>query len=197
MRKLNVPYLSQINNVYHPWSACNVTSIAMCLLYRGIVGDRSHQQLEDQIYHRSREIGANRFTPEGIKAIVESYNRTNDLNLNGSLADIRKSIDEDAPVIIHGWFTEPGHIIVIKGYDENEKMFIVHDPYGEWFPWYYDVNTVTNFKGKERKYSYRAIAACCSSWNYYQGQDYYDDRSFIPEAAKEMWVHSIRPTIKN
>lgn len=38
-KDLKVPYFSQLDNKYVPGGTCNVTSVAMCLAYRGIVGD--------------------------------------------------------------------------------------------------------------------------------------------------------------
>ncbi|NEP46497.1 MAG: hypothetical protein F6K35_47805 [Okeania sp. SIO2H7] len=134
MKNLDVPYRNQLNNEYQPLSTCNVTSVAMCLKYRGIVGDGSKPQLEDQIFQRAQNIGADIHSPEGIKRIVESYDRIDVLNIEGTLADVRKSIDKDAPVIIHGFFTDPGHIIVITGYSFEDEEVFVRDPYGEWYP---------------------------------------------------------------
>ncbi|NEP46509.1 MAG: C39 family peptidase [Okeania sp. SIO2H7] len=195
MKVLNVPYLSQLDNKNKPYSTCNVTSVAMCLKYRGVVGDDSKPQLEDQIFQRAQDIGANIHAPEGIKRIVESYDRTDVLKIDGTLADVKSSIDKDAPVIIHGFFTGPGHIIVIKGYSEDEEVFFVHDPYGEWHPWWYDLNTPNEKKGENLRYSYRAIASCCAAWHYEEAQNLYDNPNFNPSAAKGMWVHSIMPKV--
>ena len=165
----------------------------MCLKYRGVVGDGSKPQLEDQIFQRAQNIRADIHSPEGIKRIVESYDRTDVFNIEGTLADVRKSIDKDAPVIIHGFFTDPGHIIVITGYSFEDEEVFVHDPYGEWYPWGYYLNTQTEMKGKNLKYSERAIAACCAAWSYGEAQQLYSDRSFKPRLAGGMWVHSIQP----
>lgn len=197
MKNLDVPYLNQLNNAYDPFGACNVTSIAMCLRYRGIAGDGSMSQLEDQVWERSQQINANRFTPDGIRQIILSYNRKDVLMLNGTLENIRSSIDQDGPVIIHGYATEPGHIFVIKGYDRSNKQFIVHDPYGEpffnRFPWEYDRNAGGEMKGKELRFSEKAVAAACSAWSLSQAQQLYFDADFDPEDANSMWVHSIVP----
>lgn len=197
MKNLDVPYLNQLNNMYDPYGACNVTAIAMCLRYRGIMGDGSLLQLEDQVWERSQKINANRFAPDGIRQIILSYNRKDILLLNGRLKDIRNSIDKDGPVIAHGYATEPGHIFVIKGYDLPNKQFIVHDPYGEPFfgetPWRYDTNKGVQMKGKELRFSEKAIASVCSAWSKAQAQQLYFDPDFIPEDASSMWLHSILP----
>lgn len=108
------------------------------------------------IYNKSVNRGWNRFSPNGIKGLIEvEYGLKDDLNVNGKIADIYASIDRGRPVIIHGFFTQPGHIIVIKGYT-NKGHFLVHDPYGEMVAksWSYDVNNSGNpSKGKNLIYS--------------------------------------------
>ncbi len=63
--------------------------------------------------------------------------------------------------MIHGYFTDFGHIVVLAGYDEHG--FLVHDPYGEWYSWGYDPNDGTEFdtKGKYIHYSYGLIQRLC------------------------------------
>ncbi len=156
-QELAVPYLSQTNNRFQPFSACNVTCLAMCLKYWGIVGDNSHPQLEDQIYYRAQEKGFNRFSPQGLKEICESYGIADDLTISGTLKDIRAAITDGKPIIVHGFFTEPGHLVVIKGFGGDG--FVVHDPYGEVMAsmgghsWYYRVNDTTHNYGENLFYS--------------------------------------------
>lgn len=186
------PYLSQMDNEYEPYTACNVTSLAMCLQYFGIRG-RTHRQLEDEIYQRAIDRSWSRFTPQGLKALAESYpNIKDDLTMTGTLADIRRAIDQGKPCIVHGFFTEAGHIIVIKGY--TPTGFIVNDSYGEWYPWYYDKNTPRVFdnKGENKHYSKRAIAACCDSWSLGEAKIRYPGMtSNEAESANSIWLHRI------
>jgi hypothetical protein len=89
--------------------------------------------------------------------VLETYPRIHDaLYFNGTFEDIEESIDANCPVIIHGYFTRSGHIIVIRGY--NEGGFYVNDPYGEYFSNGYN----TGVSGENLHYSRALIANVCS-----------------------------------
>ncbi len=171
---LKVPYLSQNDNVIDPYETCNVTCVAMCLRFYGVKGDGSGQ-LEDQLMKTIRRKSLNRGNPEHLKQLVDEYpnfNLSDEFTFNGSFKKIRDSIDQGYPVIIHGMFTPPGHIIVVKGYDDNG--FIVNDPHGEYFSWGYDRSK----SGDGLHYSYSLIAKVCS-----------------PESMNNpsnIWMHSIK-----
>ena len=47
---LPVPYLSQLDNRYRPSGTCNVTSVAMCLMYFNIKPETKEPQLEDELF---------------------------------------------------------------------------------------------------------------------------------------------------
>ena len=47
---LPVPYLSQLDHKYRPSGTCNVTSVAMCLMYFGIKPETKEPQLEDELF---------------------------------------------------------------------------------------------------------------------------------------------------
>lgn len=153
---LDVPYRSQLDNVENPHGSCNVTSVAMCLLYLGM-SERDGVQLEDQLYRKMEQLGKSRHSPYDLKFLIETYPGYKDIfRENGSFKDIRTSIDAGNPVIIHGYFTRFGHIVVVRGYDANG--FLVNDPYGEWFRTGYD----NSRSGKRLHYSYGLIARTCS-----------------------------------
>ena len=71
---------------------------------------------------------------------------------NSTIEDLKAHLDRGYPVIVHGYFTSFGHIIVLKGY--NDSGFIAHDPYGV-FP-YKDWRS-----GKDVTYSYQFIKDKC------------------------------------
>ena len=152
----NFPFRSQRDNEENPDGACNVTSLTMCALNCGIVGDGSRGQLEDQMYDRATRNGWSRHHPAGLKRIVESYGLTDDFTEYGRFIDIKHAIANNIGCVLQGYFTLSGHIIVVKGYDKTG--FWVNDPWGEWFPGGYD-HSVT---GESLHYSNRLIARLCS-----------------------------------
>jgi uncharacterized protein YvpB len=153
----NFPFLSQRDNYYNPSGSCNVSAIAMCLKHRGIRGDGSYPQLEDQLYARCNNRGYSRHSPQGLKQLAESYpNICDDFTEFGTFDDVRKALATDIGCVIHGYFTKFGHIIVVKGYDE--RGLIVNDPWGEWNAWGYDHSV----SGENLHYSYNLISRLCS-----------------------------------
>jgi uncharacterized protein YvpB len=152
VRRLKVPYRSQRDNLYNPSGSCNVTSLAMCLLYHGLSGD-SDGQLEDELYEAMDLQGLSRHNPYHLKVIAEQYGAQDDFVSNAQIDQVKQAIDSGVPVIAHGYLTSFGHVIVIIGY--NETGFIVHDPYGEWHDFGYDLNDEKNQnKGEGLTYSY-------------------------------------------
>jgi GH24 family phage-related lysozyme (muramidase) len=153
---LQVPYRSQRDNTENPGGSCNVTSVAMCLLFLGMK-DPPGVQLEDDLYRKMEQRGWDRHDPQQLKRMIESFPGYKDIfRVDGSFKDIQSSIDAGNPVIIHGYFTQSGHIVVICGYDDTG--FIVNDPNGEWFITGYD----KSLSGKMLHYSYGMMAHTCS-----------------------------------
>ena len=192
--RLTVPYFSQVDNNFEPYTACNVTSLATCLWSLGFRGRGSQRQFEDELYTRAADNGWNRFSAWGLKALAESFKGVkDDLTEKGTLQDIREAIDEGKLCIVHGFFTEPGHILVIYNYTDDG--FIVHDPYGEWYPWKYDINEPNgnNKKGQGLEYSKRAITSCCDSWSIGEAKIRYSSMSNLQaeEEADTIWLHRI------
>lgn len=155
-RDLPVPYLCQLDNRFNPYGSCNVTCVAMCLYYLGYPR-RPGMQLEDELYQKLETMGRSRHDPYDLQFLIGTYPGFKDIfRVDGGFRDIQGSIDAGHPVIVHGYFTAFGHIIVIRGYDE--KGFIVNDPYGEWFSTGYD----NSRSGEALHYSYGLIARTCS-----------------------------------
>jgi uncharacterized protein YvpB len=186
IKTLDVPYYSQLDNKYEPYTACNVTSLAMCLSYWEIESPE-YMQLEDALLQMAVDNGLNRFTVAGIKTLAESFEGIIDhVTEQGTLQDIRDSIDQGWPMILHGYFTPPGHIIVIRGY--TREGFIVNDPYGEIVGLsHYD----TNKSGASLHYSNGLIAAACDSWCHAQAKQRYPMSSREAERCNSLWLHRI------
>lgn len=191
VKSLDVPYYSQLDNKFDPYTACNVTSLAMCLSYYKIKPP-DYMQLEDYLFQRAADRGWSRFTPEGIKKLAESFKGIkNHLTTAGTLQNIRESINKGWPVIIHGFFTAPGHIIVIVGYTDDG--FIVHDPYGEIMGLkHYRTDIIGSFL----HYSNSLIAAACDSWCWGQAKQRYPMSNSEAELCNSMWIHRIECVAK-
>jgi uncharacterized protein YvpB len=166
--KLNVPFMSQLDNYYNPTGSCNVTSIAMCLEYLNTPRKMSdaYRQFEDELYRWCLQRGYSRHSPEDLARVVRDYGRRDEFTVWGTIERCQEHLRGGNPCVIHGYFTSFGHIIVLVGYDS--KGFIVHDPYGEWFWNGYR----TDLSGAYLHYSYNLIRRTC-----------------IPDG--QFWVHYI------
>ncbi|MGB3402727.1 MAG: C39 family peptidase [Microcoleaceae cyanobacterium] len=153
--RLDVPYISQVDNWFNPTGACNVTSIAMCLEYLETPPRTSISQFEDELYRYALERGYSRHSPYDLADLVRDYGCKDYFTENALIEDVKDWVSSGKPAVIHGYFTSFGHIVVVVGYDEYG--FIVHDPFGEWFSTGYR----TDLSGAYLHYSYRLIRRVC------------------------------------
>jgi uncharacterized protein YvpB len=158
--KLEVPYKSQRDNYNNPDGSCNVTSLAMCLEFLGISG-RGDTQMEDELYEYAINNNLSRHSPHDLAQVVAAYGAKDSFDSHATLDAVKGWLAAGNPIVTHGYFTSFGHIIVMVGYDD--KGFIVHDPYGEWYAEGYDRNDPggNDAKGKYLNYSYRLIEDTC------------------------------------
>lgn len=182
---LDVPYHSQLNNKYNPYGSCNVTSAAMVVkyVYRKAGKDNGwldkfptfrEEQLEDEMYRVMQHLGLKRHNPYDIETLIKLYGVDDKFEDFSKISSVKKDLDNGNPLICHGWFTDFGHIIVIVGYDDDEKVFYVHDPYGEYWSNGYD----TSVNGANLKYSYNLITRVCI------------------ESDESFWIHHIDNLLK-
>jgi uncharacterized protein YvpB len=164
--KLEVPYQSQLDNWFNPTGSCNVTSLAMCLQYLGASRRDNIGQFEDELYEYAINEGLSRHNPYDLARIVRDYGCQDEFRENATIEQVKDWLADGNPVVVHGYFTSFGHIVVLVGYDDDG--FFVHDPYGEWFPGGYR----TDLDGAYLHYSYRLIRRLC-----------------IPDGS--FWVHFI------
>ncbi|MBD2327082.1 C39 family peptidase [Alkalinema sp. FACHB-956] len=159
--KLDIPYKSQRDNVLNPDGSCNVTSIAMCLRFLGAQRKSTVGQFEDELYDYAERNRLSRHSPYDLARIVEAYGYRDDFRPDATIEQVKAWLASGKPAVIHGYFTDFGHIVVLAGYDEYG--FIAHDPYGEWYSWGYDSNDAWEFdtKGKFVHYSYDLIKRLC------------------------------------
>jgi hypothetical protein len=183
MKKLAVPYLSQIDNNLNPYGSCNVTSLAMCMKFLGITNELDNnnkhygkKQIEDNLYLYAQDMGYSRHSPYDLEQITRDLGYEDTFTPYAKWGDVKEWIDKGLPCVVHGYFTSFGHIIVIVGYDQKNKQWIVHDPYGEYYASGYECNSWENpNRGKDQKYSYGMMKELCGPdgdlWIHYIGLD--------------------------
>lgn len=163
---LDVLFFSQLDNIFNPYGSCNVTAIAMCLSYLGIVGDNSQKQLEDQLYHLCLYNRLSRHDPLDLVKLVKLKGKKDQFRFDAKIKDVINSINAGKPTVLHGYFTRSGHIIVCHGYSGSN--LICHDPYGN----YMDNYSTDAINGKNVEYPIRLIEDVC-----------------MPDG--NLWLHSI------
>jgi hypothetical protein len=123
-----VPYFNQYDNRINPGGSCQNTSIAMALGLYGV------NVQPDTISGRYGTSFAQ--SPEGVASVFNTYaseagiSQRIQSHRDGSFAAMKKLLDQGKPVIVHGYFTGYGHVVVVTGYDENG--YYVNDPAGVW-----------------------------------------------------------------
>ena len=130
----DVPYWKQTENAYDPYGTCSVTSLAMVTDYFGITDpDDIGYRTPDYIYERFGGV------LQSVAALKNGFNTLaqeagsplrNVGKENGTIAELRALASQGKPTIVHGWFTQPGHIMVVTGFDG--EYYTVNDPYGRW-----------------------------------------------------------------
>lgn len=169
--KINVPFLSQLDNVYSPSASCQATALAMVLLFLGVKQKNpAEKDLGNEIYP---QLAAQGFpgTPGFMVNTAETYGVKVNFTAASSNDELKKWLDsKQMPTVIHGWFTAPGHVITCVGY--NKDGFIVHDPWGK-------------FLGSTGSYDHDASGAYnLHSWDWVQ-------QFWAPDG--QFWVHYIEP----
>jgi hypothetical protein len=148
---LKVPYHSQRDNEYNPNGTCNVTALAMAMLFRLCEPKDPSKQLEDELYELiMSEEGQTYFRDHYEWAAVQHINPNNVhgmltwasdqygcnfvFTLDAKDTDILDHL-RNGPVIVSGRFTGSGHIVLVVGCTTGGDL-IVHDPYGDWMRGY-------------------------------------------------------------
>jgi hypothetical protein len=165
---LNIPYKSQLDNALNPTGSCNVTSFAMVMAYFKIRGKTGVGQLEDELYRYMLDKKLSRWEPDDLVTMATAYGLKDEYTTRGRLSDLRRAIASGYPCIIHGYFTSFGHIVVVRGYDQ--QGFFVNDPYGEWTSSGYR----NDWSGENLHYSNWLIQSRCS-----------------PEGEDHIWMHRL------
>ena len=124
-----VPYFYQYSNRYNPAGSCQNTSVAMMLKYHGMAGitpDILSNQYGTSLGQTVS--GLQRVFNE--RAIAAGLNVRDRGTQTGTLAQLRGQLSAGKPVIVHGYFTNYGHIMVVLGFDGT--YYYCNDPAGRW-----------------------------------------------------------------
>ena len=143
-------YFHQLDNGTDPYGSCNVSSLAMALSELGV------NVTPDKLYARANQLGMHVGDPQTLVHLASEHGVTDLFTDRGTFAGMRKALDLKRNLILHGYWTGPGHIIAVDSYDANGLK--VNDPYGEWFWDGYD----TSVSGEGLHYSWNMIARLCS-----------------------------------
>jgi hypothetical protein len=125
-------YFYQYSNRINPTGSCQNTSIAMML---GLFGaPASHTP--DVI---SQQWGTSRAqTVAGFKEVFDAEARFLGLPVRAlssdasTIADVRADLAAGRPVVVHGYFTSFGHVMVLTAYDAATNEYVAFDPAGRW-----------------------------------------------------------------
>jgi hypothetical protein len=125
-----------------------------------------------------------------LQSHVDSYK----FLVDGSLNDAKKALDDGFAVITHGWFTRPGHVILLIGYEADPATmsyrFIVHDPFAEYdFP--NGVHDESKSGESVRYSSYGIYATCVASADYGHALDLYAQKK-LKSNEQNAWLHIIK-----
>jgi len=123
-----VPYFFQYSNRLHPGSSCQNTSVAMVLSYLGWDGT------PDDITHSWGKDFAQR--PHNLSQMFNEIALHEDLDgrlltkTNGTIEDFREKARTGNIMIVHGYFTSYGHVLVVTAFDGSH--YTTNDPAGIW-----------------------------------------------------------------
>jgi hypothetical protein len=125
-----LPYFYQYANVTNPGGSCQNTSMAMVLRHYGA----PNSETPDEISHYYGTSQAQ--TVAGFQQVFNSEAAYLGLTVrdagttSATIADVRAELGKGNPVVVHGYFTDYGHVIVLLGYKNGQ--YTVHDPAGSW-----------------------------------------------------------------
>lgn len=124
-----VPYFYQYNNTNNPGGSCQNTSLAMCIKYFG--GTAEYPDAVSNVYGTTQAQSVS-----GLQTVFNTEAANFNLTVrdvghsNGTFSQIQALLAAGIPVIVHGYFTSYGHVMVLTGY--NGVDYIANDPAGKW-----------------------------------------------------------------
>ena len=124
----DVPYFYQYANSLSPGASCQNTAIAMVLRFAGWSGT------PDTITARFGKDLAQ--SPAGLVQVFNTLASEAGLearltaHTSGTVAGFQALLTEGRPVIVNGYFTGFGHVVVTLAHEGGQ--YVVHDPAGRW-----------------------------------------------------------------
>lgn len=162
---VDVPYFYQYNNDNEPCCTCANTSTAMLLKWYGWSGD------PDTIYAKYGKTTAQ--SPTGLASVFNFYATQMGIpqrlvaHTNGTVQQVRNLLAQGKPVIVHGYFTGSGHVLMLLAFDSSTYEYVVNDPAGKWaqtfmggYPYAWSATV-----GKGIRYSASAVDAAIATSN--------------------------------
>ena len=128
-----VPHWSQLANISEPNATCSTTSMAMISDFFALTNPTSlGQRTPDYLYNRfgKRQTVASLAEIFNTLAAEKGSSLRDYGTTTGTFDQLRQRASQGKPTIVHGWFTGPGHILVVTGYDGVN--YTVNDPFGKW-----------------------------------------------------------------
>ncbi len=125
----SVPYFYQYANSVNPGGSCQNTSMAMVLKHYG-AGSVTPDSISG--YWGTSQAQ----TVSGFQSVFNSEAAYYGLAVrdagtqSATVADLRNTLATGTPVVVHGYFTSYGHVIVLVGFDGNR--YTANDPAGAW-----------------------------------------------------------------
>jgi hypothetical protein len=125
-------YFYQYNNAINPGGSCQNTSIAMILKHYGAPASETPDEISSFWGTKKAQT---------VAGFVEVFNKeaaflglsVRDFGSERStLAEMKAELAAGRPVVVHGYFTDYGHVMVLSGYDALTNQYIAYDPAGKW-----------------------------------------------------------------
>jgi len=152
----SVPYFYQYNNYINPGGSCQNTSIAMLLKFYGAT-TVTPDDISD-IYGTSQAQSVSGFNTV-CNAVAQDYNLGSGCvsTSTGSFQGLRNLLAQGKPVVVHGYFTNYGHVMIVTGY--TSTTYICNDPAGRWSQQYQygGYCQCSSTEGKQIQYSKSAF----------------------------------------
>lgn len=173
----DLPYFYQYDNALYPGSTCQNTSVAMLLArygWTGVPDDITAEWGKDYA-----QTPANLATLFNTLAAEAGISARLTAHTDGTLAGLQALLDAGKPVIVHGYFTSAGHVLVALGYDADS--YTVNDPAGTWaqtFMGGYPYSSDTSTSGDHIRYDRDAFEDAIATWD--------------GSAPAPLWYHELR-----